>query len=336
MKNAGLRRSLLGRLLFPILALPPLSFALFFAIDLVPEGDSGFDLRPGLSQTEVDRLRHLRGLDRSSLDRYRCWLLGTPATGCAWWPGGNGVLRGDWGVSARHGRPIADLVRERLPRTLGIMLPAFVGGLFLAVLLGSGAAARPGGALDRTLSTLAFIGNGIPLHWLGLLAVLVLSLRFELLPSSGVGWGGLDSLRHAVLPVSVTALYFTGRWLRFVRAAVVDAARAPFVLGLRARGVEGPRLVARVARNAMVPIVSVAGHALPSLFGGAAVIERVFVYPGMGTLLVESVQEKDHLTAMVLLLAYSALTLLSAALIDVVLFGLDPRLREVSMGEDVG
>lgn len=309
---------------------------LFVAVEAVPGEAVGGGIRRDLPRSEVERIRKLRGLDQGPLARYRCWLLGVNARGCEWWTGGQGILQGDLGTSTRHGRPVRELLAERLPRTLSVMLPAFMGGLFLAVVLGAVAARAPGGRWDRILSTLALFGHGVPLHWLGLLAILAFSLQLQLLPSSGTGSGWLGGFRHALLPILVTALYFAGRWLRLVRAAVVDAARAPFVVGLQARGVTGTRLLARVARSALVPVLSAAGHALPTLFGGAVIIERVFVYPGMGTLLVESVLEKDHLTATVLLVAYSGLTLLAAASVDATLFALDPRLRDPSLDEDLG
>lgn len=318
--------------------LPALSLALFFLLHVMPGSPEEMILASGSEATAayVDRVRALRGLDRPILARYGCWLIGRRESICAWWPGGQGVLRGDLGYSRVHGRPVRALLGERLARTLSLMVPAFVLGLGFALGLGVLAARHRGRAFDRVISGLGLLGLSVPLHWLALLAVLVFALGLGWFPTSGVEDVAAPGLRsqiaHAVLPILVTSVFYAGRWLRFARAAAAESLGAPFVLALRARGLSEGRVALHALRHTLVPVLTVVGHSLPAVFSGALVIERVFAYPGMGALLLESVLADDHLVAMVVLLGYAAATLLAAFLSDVAVWMLDPRLRTRGMG----
>lgn len=286
---------------------------------------------PTLTQTQIDRIRAQRGLDRPILQRYGCWLVGRSEHLCRWWPGGRGLLRGDLGFSRLFGRRVGPLVLQRLGRTTFLMFPALALGFVLAWTAGIAAQRLERRWLDQAVSFLGLIGLATPLHWLGMLAVYVFALGLGWFPSSAIedpaAPGVLSQLHHAALPVGVTALFFAGRWLRHVRAAIAEASGAPFVLALRARGVpEGP-ISWCIARNALPPVLVVVGHSIPIAFSGAVVIERVFVYPGMGSLLIDSVAADDYLVAIVVLLLYSTVTLLAALVADLALYLLDPRLR---------
>jgi peptide/nickel transport system permease protein len=322
------RRLLQIVLLLPVLSL--LGFALLHAVPGDPDALL-FAGDPRVSEARLDALRARRGLERPVLERYGCWLIGRREEVCAWWPGGEGLLRGDLGWSRAHGRPVEALLGERLFRTLSLMAPAFVLAAGLALGLGTWAAARRGRGPDRVISAASLVGLATPTHWLSLLAVLAFGVGLGWLPVSGIedprspGWA--SRIEHAALPVLVTAVFYAGRWLRFVRAAVAEALGSPFVLALRARGIPERQIARHALRSALVPIVTVIGHSLPGLVSGSVVIERVFAYPGMGTLLLDAVYADDHLVAVVVLLVLAAATLTAALVADAVLLALDPRLR---------
>lgn len=321
-----------NRLIAMVGLLPAIALILFVLLHALPGSPEQRILAtdPGLSVQDVDRLRALRGWDRPVLERFGCWWLGRTETRCRYWPG-RGLLRGDLGWSTVHGRPVVDLVGERLARTLSIMVPGYFSAFVLAWAVGLSAARHPGGPWDRWVFGVGMLGLAFPLHWGAMLLVLVFSLGLGWLPSSGIHAFGEDSFGsravHAVLPVATIALYFSGRWLRYVRAAAIEAGRAPFVTGLRARGVSEAAVRRHVARNALLPVLSVVGQGAPVLFSGALVVERVFVYPGMGALLLDSVLEDDYLVAIVVLLIFSTASLGFSLLTDVVLWALDPRMR---------
>lgn len=314
--------------------LPLLSFVVFALVHAVPGDPDALLLEadPSLSDERIEAVRALRGLDRSLPERYRCWLIGREGSGCGWWPGGQGLLRGDLGWSRAHGRPVGDLLLERLGRTLAIMGPAFALALVASLALGSWAAARRGRWPDQVVSGLGILGLAAPLHWVALLAVLAFGLGLGWLPTSGMedprAPGLASKVEHAVLPVAVTAAFFASRWIRHVRAAVAEVLAAPFVIALRSRGMTDRQIAGAVLRAALGPVLTVIGHSLPSLFSGSVVIERVFVYPGMGSLLLDAVYADDHLVAAVLLLGYSGVTLVAALATDLVVLAVDPRLRD--------
>lgn len=320
-------RGMLARVAIYLLALPVLSGLVFVLLHVVPEAPEGSEAE----EARRARIEALRGLDRPLGARYRCWWVGRSASGCAWWPEGEGLLSGDWGVSSVHGRPVRELVAVRSGRTLGLMGPAFLLALGSAVGLGVAAARRPGGRVDRAVSALAFAGIASPIHWVALMAVWGLAVGLGWFPVGGLGPEGARG-GHAVLPILVIASSLFGPWFRYVRAEVADGLGQAHVLGMRSRGLPEGRILGHVLRNAGPPLVTVIGHALPALLAGSVVVERVFVYPGMGLLFWESVVSRDLMVAGLLLLGFSAVTLAAALLTDLLAWGLDPRLR----GEGAG
>lgn len=333
----------LGRAVVLAAMLALTSVALFYLLHAMPGDPESLLLatNPELSATDVARIRELRGLDRPIHERYVCWLLGRGTRalperagqgGCAYWPTERGLLGGELGYSSLHKRPVAELFALRLPATLTLMLPAFLLGLLLSVPLGVLAALRQGRVVDLCISAVTFLGISLPLHWLGLLAVLLFAVELRWLPASGVrdpGDAGLAShLAHAILPVAVLASYYVGRWARYVRASMIEVLGADFIRAARARGLpERVVLLRHALPNALVPLLTVVAQSLPVLFSGAVVVERVFSYPGMGTLIFESVLSDDHLVAIVAFLAYAALTMGATLAADGVHALLDPRVR---------
>lgn len=310
-----------------------LSFGLFALVHTMPGSpeEQLLATHPNLSAKDLSRLRHLRGLDLPVVTRYRCWLLGRGRS-CPAWPTADGVLTGDLGWSLRHRALVQDLLKERLPNTLALMVPAFLVGLLGALLLGGVSALRPGSRWDRLVNGLTMFGLAVPAHWLGLLLIGGLAVGLNVLPAGGVQSLQTPSLGsralHLVLPVSVLALYYLARWSRYVRSALLEELSAPYLDTARALGLSERRVVLILALpNALFPLVTVVGQSIPVLLSGALVIERVFSYPGMGLLIFESVQEHDHLVAVTVFVLYAALTFAASAVADAVYYWLDPRAR---------
>jgi peptide/nickel transport system permease protein len=316
-----------------------LAVVLFHLLDAMPgrAADARLLADPRLGPADLERLAAHRGENRSTLARFGCWWLGRPAgvsdadLPCAWWAGG-GLLRGDLGWSTVHQRPVVEVLAGRLPNTLRLMIPAFGLAAGLALGLGMLAARRRGRWSDRVVLGFAALGTASPSHWIGLLAIGGLAL--------GLGWfpvGGVDDPRspsvlarvhHALLPVLVLVLVFAARWVRHVRSAMLGALAEDAVRLARAKGLSEARvLVAHALRAAAGPIALVMTDALPALFSGAVVTERVFSYPGIGLLMLESLTGDDRVVAMTVFLAYAALTMASTWLGDLVQAWIDPRLR---------
>ncbi len=310
-----------------------LSLCLFTLLHLMPgrAEDALLLNNPKITRSEIAHLRALHGADRPILERYVCWLIG-PRAGCGWWLGGEGILTGHLGYSRAFSRPVRSLVAERLPRTLFLTLPAFGCALLFAIAFAVRAAQRPGGVADWIARGVAMISIAAPVHWLALLAVAAFGVHLRWFPVSGVhpvGQDGLGArLHHAVLPVLVLSTLYAGRWVRYLRSSMIETLDQDFVQTAAAMGVPQRLIVWRWAfPKAAAPLVTVVTQSIPSFFSGALVIERIFAYPGMGALIFDSVERRDHLVAIVVFLGYAAITMFAIALAEGLYAILDPTLE---------
>jgi peptide/nickel transport system permease protein len=322
------------RLAFVAVLLLALSMGLFYLLHVLPGSpeEALLSSNPALTPEDVARLRALRGLDRPIAERYGCWLFGRSATTCPYWPSERGILGGELGFSHVHKLPVAELLATRLPRTLGLMIPAFLLALIFSIALGTWSALRRGTFVDRAISALCFTGMALPVHWISLMLILVFAVALRVLPAGGIrdplDPGFSSALSHAILPVFVLALGFVSRWTRFVRSSMLDVLHLDFVRTARANGLgEREVMLRHVLPNALLPLVTVVAQSAPALFSGALIVETVFTYPGIGVLFWESVVKNDHLTAIVVCLIYSALALLFALAADLAYAAIDPRIR---------
>lgn len=324
---------LLKRLLQTILVLGALSVLLFYLFHLMPgrAEDQILAQNPDLSREEVARIRRLRGLDRPVAARYACWVIGRRNSACGWWPG-RGLISGDLGHSSVHHLPVVQVLAERAPNTLRLMLPAMLLALLLAIPLGVLSAARPGRAGDLAVSAFTFVGICSPVHWLALLFIFLFALALPWFPTGGITDVGDRSfgsyLHHAALPVLVASLFFASRWTRYLRASMREALAADFLDTARAKGLSEGRVIwVHGLRHALLPLITVVTQSLPALFSGTLVLERVFTYPGVGLLIFESVEGDDHLVAVVVVLISAAATMLAMLLGDLAYWLADPRTR---------
>lgn len=329
-----MKRLVARRLAFAAVLLLALSMGLFYLLHVLPGSPEEALLasNPDLRAEDIERIRTLRGLDRPIPERYFCWLFGQNAPSCAYWPSERGILGGDLGFSHVHKLPVAEVLAARLPRTMGLMIPAFAIALLAAIGLGAWSALRRGRPIDRLVSVLCFTGMSLPVHWISLMLILIFAVYLGLFPAGGVRSPLDDSfadlLHHAVLPISVLSLGFAARWTRFVRASMLEVLNQDFVRTARAHGLSERQVLLRhVLPNALLPLVTVVAQSAPVLFSGALVVESVFSYPGMGVLILESIVEHDHLAAIVSCLIYAGCALFFALAADLAYAAIDPRIR---------
>jgi peptide/nickel transport system permease protein len=247
------------------------------------------------------------------------------------------IVRGDLGHSVLFDRPIVALILERLPNTLLLMGGALALSFALGTTLGIVAGARPGGWRDRALSTASLLVYAMPGFWLGLVLAVIFAVRLRWLPLSGIGTLAsdltglarmLDVARHLVLPVLSLGLIYSALYLRVMRAGMAEVWRRDHVRGAQARGLPGRRIVlAHVARNALLPLVTMLGLQAAVMLGGSVVIESVFAIPGLGRLAYEAVQGRDAALLMGIIL-FSAVLVVAVNLAVDLLYGLlDPRVE---------
>jgi peptide/nickel transport system permease protein len=233
------------------------------------------------------------------------------------------AARGDLGRSFLYHAPVAGLIKERLPITLTLGLSGLCIALFVAIPLGIIAAMNEGTLLDRGIGLIALFGQAMPSFWLGLVLIIVLGLRLQWLPISGVDeWDGY------VMPGIVLAFSAIPALMRLTRAGMIDALSSDYIRTARAKGLSTAKIVLKHAlRNAAMPVVSVAAVQLGFMLGGSIVIEAVFALHGIGYLAWESISKNDFpvVQAVVLFLAIIYIGLTLAA--DMMNAVLDPRLR---------
>jgi peptide/nickel transport system permease protein len=247
------------------------------------------------------------------------------------------VLTLDLGWSYRQQAAVIDLISERLPATLLLSLSAFAISLMLGIAIGVLAAARQGRWSDTAISTLALVFYATPLFWLALMAVLLFSVQLGWLPAFGyetVGSGytglsrSLDILWHLILPALTLGLFFMAVYVRMTRASMLEVARLDFIRTAQAKGLR-PAVVQRrhALRNAILPVITLAGLQAGQLVGGAVLIETVFAWPGIGRLMFEALQQRDYNLLLGVFIVSAAVVLLFNLLTDILYRIADPRIR---------
>jgi peptide/nickel transport system permease protein len=306
----------------------------FVLLQLAPGDPARFWVGPAATQGDLDAARRALGLDRPLLARYLAWLVD--------------FVRGDWGTSLARHRPVRQVLGAALPATLVLtgtsLLVTYIGGIIVG-LLQAVKRARP---VDTLLTITTVLVYGLPAYWIALLLVLVFAygaarlgwpawLRF---PALGVesldadflspGARLLDRLEHLILPLVTLGAIGVAGTARFVRGAAVDVLDQDFVRAARARGIAGRRIVSRhVLRNALLPVITLLGLALPALFSGTVFVEVIFAWPGMGRELVAAVAARDYPVVLAATAVFGALVVAGNLLADLLYAAADPRLREV-------
>ncbi len=272
---------------------------------------------PQVTADRIELLRHQLGLDRPWYLRYLAWLAG--------------ILQGHWGYSYYTGRPVLQMIAERVPATFLLMLSAFVLAIALAFPLGVFAATRKYSWADNLLSFGSFFAWAMPTFWFGLMLQLVLAVQLRLLPVAGMHEIGsaspLDLLRHLVMPAMVLGLGSIASWSRYLRSSVLETLGQDYVRTARAKGLPDRRVRRHVLRNSMIPIVTLMGLDLHVLFSGAVITESIFGWPGMGRLFLSALSNRDYPLQMAGLMISASLLILGNLLADLTYAALDPRIR---------
>lgn len=307
------------RLVESALVLVGVSFLIYALIGLMPGDpiDLMLQANPSLTSADVARLKSLEGLDRPLLERWTRWL--------------GRAVQGDFGYSRLYSVPALDVLGQRLVNTLLLMGTSFVLALAIAIPLGVWTASRRGGAGDWLMQILAVGGISLPAFWLGLLLIILFAVELGWLPAGGTGrldGSIVDRLSHLVLPVATLTLLTTGMFVRFVRAAMLESLREPFVRTARALGCGRARVLLHHALpHAMLPVITLIALSFGGLFSGAVVVETTFAYLGVGKLIYDSILGSDFNLALAALLLATVMTLLSNLAADMAYAWLDPRIH---------
>ena len=242
-----------------------------------------------------------------------------------------GAATGDFGVSFRNGESVFELVIARMPATISLAVAAIVVALVISFPLGILSAMRRGTLVDHIARVGSQIGISVPDFWLGIMLILVLTSWLGLLPPSGytpITEDPLDWLRHVIMPALAVGLISGSILTRFIRSATLESNAQDFARTARAKGLhESAVMRDHVLRNAMVPIITVAGIQLASLLGGVIVVEVLFAWPGLGRLTYDAVLARDYTVVQGAVLLVAAIFLVANLVVDLLYALVDPRIR---------
>lgn len=274
-------------------------------------GDPTLWLLPDDASAQVrDELRESLGLNKPVLDQY--------------WDTLTSLFTGDAGQSYNYRRPVSELYAERMGATVRLGLISFAISVVLGVTLGVFAAAHRNSLYDRITMTLAMIGSTLPNFVLAILMIFLFSLSWRLLPSAGTG-----DYRNYIMPVIAMAVGPIASIARLTRSSMLDVLRQDYLDCARAKGVsEGKVLFKHALRNALVPVVTVVALQMGGIIGGSVVVETVFSWPGIGTLLINGAKMRDYPIIIYGVMLIAAAVTVINTLVDISYSALDPRIRD--------
>lgn len=312
-------RFVLRRLLQAIPLLIGISLVVFLMIYLAPGDASVFAISERANEQQVQAYRHYMGLD---LPWYRQYLRLS----------GN-WLRGDLGTSLIQRRPVSTIIAERLPRTVELVGLATFLSLLIAIPIGVFSAVRQYSLSDHIVTVLSFIGIAVPTFWLGIMLILIFSVRLHLLPTGGtqtIGqpWSLADHVKHLLLPATVLTVVQTASWSRYMRSSMLEVLVQDYVRTARAKGLAERLVLLRHAmRNAMLPIITLLGLSLPALVGGAIITEQIFSWNGLGKLVVDSAGKRDTPVVLALVMLSAVSIVVGNLVADLSYRLVDPRIE---------
>lgn len=314
MLNFLLRRFIQSGLLLLVV-----SFIGFGILYLAPGGPlAQFSIAPGMSQADLLDIAEKMGLNKPIISQYGDWVVK--------------LLSGNWGQSYRDGQPVLLIIMRRVPATLMLMGVSTFIAVGLGVMIGIVGAIRQYSAFDYFVTVGAMVALSIPTFWFGLVVIYVFSVYLGILPSGGMYTVGEDSffdyVHHLIGPSVVLGLVTVAQWSRYVRSSMLDVISQDYIRTARAKGApERIVLLRHALRNALLPLITIAGLQIPTLLSGALVTETVFTWPGMGRLFLDSLGYRDYPVVMGILMFSSVLVLLSNMIADLMYAVADPRIR---------
>jgi peptide/nickel transport system permease protein len=319
----------LRRLFWAVPTLFGITVVVFLLLHLAPgsPGAGGPDSMRRGSAKATEEMRRQYQLDRPLPEQFASWI--------------GRVARLDLGESFVDHRPVSERILEALPHTLALNGLALFFALLFAIPLGVVAGGNPDGAFDRTSGAVLFALYSMPTFWAALLLQTLFAVRLRWLPLFGTaadvapaGLAGLgDRLAHLVLPVTCLTYGTLAFVARLVRSGVAEARTTDYVLAARARGASrGQALWGHALRNALLPIITLFGLLLPALLSGSVIIERIFAWPGLGRLYLDSILARDYPVILALSLLSAVVTLVATLVSDIAVAAVDPRVRDGAAG----
>lgn len=312
-------RYIIKRILIAIPVLIGITILDYLLMSLAPGTPLQMMQGPHVSQAAVDIRAAQLGLNQPVYMQYFHWM--------------SEILHGNLGYSITTHLPVADMIASHIGPTLLLMGTSMVLGLMIAVPVGVYSATHQYSRGDYTALTLSFLGTSIPGFFLSMILIFIFTIKLNWLPSTGMstlgtGGGAVDVILHLAMPVTVLAVAMAGWNVRYIRSSMLEILQQDYLRTAYAKGVKRFWVINKHAmRNALVPIVTIIGMQIPTLLGGAVIIEQVFSWPGLGLLTMSAITSRDYPTIMAVSLLSAVLVLVSNLITDILYAIVDPTIQ---------
>lgn len=312
-------RFIIQRLMLAIVVIVGVTLAVFLIIQLVPGDPARVSLGMQATEENVQARRERLGLNRPLVEQYTTWVAD--------------AARGDLGNSLITGQEITPQIRNRLPTTLQLAVLALLIGMIIAFPLGIIAAVKPGSMIDTIATFISQLGVAVPDFWMAILLVLLFSTTLKWLPPSGytpISENFRDWLDHIILPALTAGFISASIQTRFIRSAMLEVMRQNYVMTARAKGLRERTVVLQHGlRNALITVVTIIGLQMTALLSAVVVIEIVFTLPGLGSLTLDAVLDRDYPLVQGAVLVMAVLVTGINLFVDIIYFLLDPRIAHM-------
>lgn len=321
---------LIRRILQSILVFMGVTIISFALIHVVPGGPlARLELDRDIKPEDIARIRANMGLDKPVWMQYFIWMGAMPNSRGTF----SGLLQGELGISYIDQTSVAENIKQRLPNTLLLGLTSFFISLGIALPIGVISAMKQHSLFDIVSTVFSTAGVSIPAFWFGLVAILIFSVKLRWLPSGGMYTLGqeknfLDLVKHLIMPASILSVLNVAGWNRFVRASILEVMNQDYVRTARAKGLAETWVITRhILRNALIPVATLVGLAIPGILSGAVITETIFGWPGMGRLALHAATKRDYSMIMGTLVIGTVMVILGNLVADIAYSFLDPRIK---------
>lgn len=272
-----------------------------------------------MTDEEMDRMRESLGLNRNVVEQYVSWA--------------EKLIHGNLGISINNKEPVLDQILEKLPCTVGLMGASLVLSLLIAIPLGLIAGTHKNRLVDNIVSGLTYLGISVPAFWLGIVLIILFSMKLGLLPSSGMRTIGVNStwdvIKHGILPAVVLGLNNMAVFVRYIRSNTITQMEEEYVQTAISKGISNRGIMyGQVLKNCMLPIITVVGSRFGTLVTGSFIIESIFAWPGLGTLGMSAINNRDYPMIMGITMFSCTILLLGNFLADILYGFADPRIKQ--------
>ncbi|MGD8457571.1 MAG: ABC transporter permease [Anaerolineales bacterium] len=308
---------IIKRILIALLVVFLVSVFVFSVMHLLPGDPVRLAMGYEAAESDVQRVREELNLTRPLGEQYFLWIIG--------------LFKGDFGLSIVFDRPVADLLHERLPRTVSLGIPAMIIAVIVGVGFGIISALERGKWIDQVITLIATLGVGTPQFWIGIVGIYIFAIGLKLLPMQGFTAPSQDFplyLKKAVMPVFCMCIVMLASLARQTRSNMLEVINQDYIRTARANGIPMYKIIFKHAlKNALIPVITIIGMQLRVVIGGSLLVEQVFSIAGIGTMLTHAISNRDYFVVQSCVLIISLFTVAANMIVDILYGVIDPRIR---------